>query len=110
MSSIDRMYRLVARPVVTEKGSNDTADRNAYHFRVPVDANKVEIRQAIERVFEVKVKKVNTNQVRGKERRRQAQTDPRAELPPHASSPALFPDSAIRECCPKGSTGSRRNS
>jgi large subunit ribosomal protein L23 len=70
VSSIDRMYRLVARPVVTEKGSNDTADRNAYHFRVPVDANKVEIRQAIERVFEVKVKKVNTNQVRGKERRR----------------------------------------
>ena len=70
MSSIDRMYRIVAHPVVTEKGSNDTADRNAYHFRVPVDANKVEIRQAVEKVFDVKVMKVNTTRVRGKERRR----------------------------------------
>lgn len=70
MSSIDRMYRLVARPIITEKGSTDQADRNAYHFRVPVDANKVEIRQAIERVFEVKVTSVNTCKVRGKSRRR----------------------------------------
>ena len=70
MSSIDRMYRLVARPVITEKGSTDQADRNAYHFRVPVDANKIEIRQAIERVFEVKVTAVNTSKVRGKSRRR----------------------------------------
>lgn len=70
MSSIDRMYRIASRPIVTEKGSNDTADRNAYHFKVPVDANKVEIRQAIERVFEVKVTAVNTARVRGKERRR----------------------------------------
>ena len=70
MSSIDRMYRLVARPVITEKGSTDQAGRNAYHFRVPVDANKVEIRQAIERVFEVKVKQVNTLHVNGKTRRR----------------------------------------
>ena len=60
MSSIDRMYRLVAKPIVTEKGSNDQADRNAYHFRVPRDANKVEIRQAVEKVFGVKVESVNT--------------------------------------------------
>lgn len=70
MSSVDRMYKLVARPVITEKGSMDQADRNAYHFRVPVDANKVEIRQAIEKVFEVKVTSVNTIKVRGKSRRR----------------------------------------
>ena len=70
MSEIDRQYRIVANPIVTEKGSNDTGDRNAYHFRVPVDANKVEIRRAVETVFEVKVQKVNTTNVRGKERRR----------------------------------------
>ena len=70
MSSIDRMYLLVAHPVITEKGSTDQADRNAYHFRVPVDANKVEIRQAVERVFEVKVSSVNTLKVMGKARRR----------------------------------------
>ncbi len=70
MSSIDRMYRLVARPIITEKGSMDQADRNAYHFRVPIDANKVEVRQAVEKVFEVKVASVNTLRVQGKSRRR----------------------------------------
>jgi large subunit ribosomal protein L23 len=70
VSTMDRMYVLAARPVITEKGSMDQADRNAYHFRVPVDANKVEVRQAIERVFEVKVKSVNTLHVKGKNRRR----------------------------------------
>lgn len=70
MSSIDRMYRLVGHPIITEKGSTDQADRNAYHFRVPPDANKVEIRQAVEKVFEVEVTSVNTLKVRGKARRR----------------------------------------
>jgi large subunit ribosomal protein L23 len=37
---------------------------------VPVDANKVEIRQAVEKIFKVKVKKVNTLRVMGKARRR----------------------------------------
>lgn len=70
MNDIERMYRIVARPVVTEKGSSDTASRNAYHFRVPVDANKVEIRQAVEKVFGVEVANVNTLRVTGKVRRR----------------------------------------
>ena len=70
MTDIQRMYDLVGQPVVTEKGSNDTAYRNAYHFRVPLDASKTEIRKAVETVFEVKVTKVNTTHVRGKERRR----------------------------------------
>lgn len=70
MTDIERMYRIVAKPIVTEKGSTDTAERNAYHFRVPVDANKIEIRQAVERIFEVKVRSVNTAHMRGKTRRR----------------------------------------
>lgn len=70
MSAIDRLYQLVSKPIITEKGSGDTANRNAYHFRVPVDANKVEIRQAVERVFKVKVKKVNTLRATVKARRR----------------------------------------
>jgi large subunit ribosomal protein L23 len=48
----------------------DSAVRNAYHFHVPRDANKVEIRQAVEAVFEVKVESVNTLTVMGKTRRR----------------------------------------
>jgi large subunit ribosomal protein L23 len=46
------------------------AKRNAYHFRVPIDANKVEIRQAIERLFNVKVRAVNTLHATQKVRRR----------------------------------------
>lgn len=70
MSSEDRFYRVIRKPVVTEKATDDTASRNAYHFRVPVDANKVEIRNAVETLFEVKVLSVNTLRVRGKLRRR----------------------------------------
>lgn len=70
MTNLDRLYHIIKRPVVTEKGTDDTADRNAYHFRVPVDANKIEIRQAVERLFNVKVKSVNTLRVDGKVRRR----------------------------------------
>lgn len=70
MTSMDRMYRVIQKPVITEKATDDTAGRNAYHFRVPVTANKVEIRQAIEKLFEVDVLSVNTARVRGKVRRR----------------------------------------
>ena len=70
MTSADRMYQLVRRPLITEKSSDDTVGRNAYHFRVPQTANKVEIRQAIEKLFEVKVERVNTLNVAGKFRRR----------------------------------------
>jgi large subunit ribosomal protein L23 len=70
MNNLDRSYLIIKRPVITEKASDDSATRNAYHFRVPLDANKVEIRQAIESLFEVKVLSVNSLNVRGKTRRR----------------------------------------
>jgi large subunit ribosomal protein L23 len=70
MTSVDRLYHIIQAPVLTEKGTDDAADRNAYHFRVPLDANKTEIRSAVERLFKVKVLKVNTLRVQGKVRRR----------------------------------------
>ena len=70
MTSLDRLYSVIREPVLTEKGTDDTGDRNAYHFRVPRDANKIEIRQAVEKLFKVKVLKVNTLRVMGKARRR----------------------------------------
>ena len=70
MTSLDRLYQVIREPVLTEKGTDDTADRNAYHFRVPMDANKIEIRQAVEKLFQVKVLKVNTLRMMGKARRR----------------------------------------
>jgi len=70
VTTVDRLYHIIQAPILTEKGTDDTSDRNAYHFRVPVDANKVEIRQAVERLFKVKVVRVNTLRVQGKVRRR----------------------------------------
>lgn len=70
MDNLDRMYQVIKRPVITEKASTDGALRNAYHFRVPVASNKVEIRQAVEKLFDVKVSAVNTLRVSGKIRRR----------------------------------------
>ena len=67
---LDRYYQIVKQTHVTEKATTDSLNRNAYHFRVPTTANKVEIRHAIEALFDVKVESVNTLRVKGKERRR----------------------------------------
>jgi large subunit ribosomal protein L23 len=66
VTTLDRSYELIKRPVVTEKATDDSARRNAYSFRVPREANKVEIRHAVERLFNVKVKSVNTLTVKAK--------------------------------------------
>ena len=70
MTELDRYYQIIKKPVISEKATNDSAERNAYHFRVPADANKIEIRRAVERLFDVKVINVNTLRVKGKWRRR----------------------------------------
>ena len=70
MTDLDRCYQIIKKPVITEKATDDGGARNAYHFRVPVDANKVEIRHAVEKLFDVKVTGVNTLVVGGKWRRR----------------------------------------
>lgn len=63
------VHEVIIRPVVTEK-STDQFDRNGtYSFVVALDANKIEIGQAVERLFNVKVQDVRTMRYRGKERR-----------------------------------------
>ena len=59
---------LLIRPVITEKTSVMMQD-NKYTFKVPLTANKTEIRQAVEKIFNVKVEKVNTVRVLGKTNR-----------------------------------------
>jgi large subunit ribosomal protein L23 len=59
---------VIIRPVVSEK-SYASYDDNVYTFIVAADANKVEIRQAIELIFNVKVANVNTLNRRGKRKR-----------------------------------------
>ncbi len=64
----ERMYDVVLSPVVTEK-STQGAEHNQVTFRVDRRATKPEIKQAVEGLFEVKVTKVNTLNVRGKVKR-----------------------------------------
>lgn len=59
---------LLIRPIITEKTSV-MMQENKYTFQVPLDANKVEIRQAVEAIFGVKVLSVNTVRVLGKTKR-----------------------------------------
>ena len=70
MTTLDRCYEIIKKPVITEKATDESARRNAFTFRVPVNANKIEIRHAVERLFDVKVLKVNTLRAPRKWRRR----------------------------------------
>jgi len=73
VTSLDLMYRIIEKPVVTEKANSLTfedVDHKVYHFQVPLHANKVEIRQAVEKLFNVKVVRVNTLVRQGKAKRR----------------------------------------
>lgn len=59
---------VIIAPVVSEK-SYGLLDSNAYTFNVHRDANKIEIRQAVESIFNVRVEKVNTLNRQGKRKR-----------------------------------------
>ncbi len=59
---------IIIKPVVTEK-SVDLMQENKYCFRVAKDANKIEIKNAIEEIFKVTVVSVNTVNVHGKMKR-----------------------------------------
>ncbi|MBT8908603.1 50S ribosomal protein L23 [Lactobacillus delbrueckii subsp. bulgaricus] len=59
---------IILRPVITEK-SADLMDIKKYTFDVALTATKLQVRDAIEEIFDVKVKSVNIMNVRGKEKR-----------------------------------------
>lgn len=59
---------IIVRPIVTEK-SNDGLQEGKYTFEVNKKATKVEIAKAVEKLFNVKVLKVNTITVKGKQKR-----------------------------------------
>ncbi|MBR3929364.1 MAG: 50S ribosomal protein L23 [Clostridia bacterium] len=61
-------YDLIIRPVLTEKSYASIADKK-YVFEVAVNANKTEIKAAVEEIFGVKVESVNTMRVEGKMKR-----------------------------------------
>ena len=61
-------YDIIKRPVITEQSMAQTEIKR-YTFEVAKDANKIEIAKAIEEIFGVKVAKVNTINMYGKEKR-----------------------------------------
>ena len=61
-------YDIIVKPIITEKSMSAVADKK-YVFKVARDAGKIEIKKAIEEIFKVKVKSVNTINVKGKEKR-----------------------------------------
>ena len=63
------VYDIVAAPLITEKGTLVNAAGNQVVFQVRRDANKEEIRRAVETLFKVKVDKVRTLNMLGKTRR-----------------------------------------
>ena len=61
-------YDIIIRPVITEQSMEAVAEKK-YVFQVAIDANKIEIKKAVEEIFGVKVEKVNTIRMDGKEKR-----------------------------------------
>ena len=77
--SVERMYEVIRRPVVTEK-STLGSEHNQVTFEVPLDASKPEIKAAVEQVFKVKVKAVNTLRLKGKTKRFRGQLGKRSDM------------------------------
>ncbi len=77
--SRERIYELIRRPVVTEK-STLGSEHNQVTFQVPIDASKPEIKMAVEGLFAVKVKAVNTVRQTGKVKRFRGRLGKRADF------------------------------
>jgi large subunit ribosomal protein L23 len=63
------IYDVIKRPCLTEKGNLLQETQNKVVFKVDVRANKIEIKKAVESLFEVKVSKVTTSNMTGKSKR-----------------------------------------
>jgi large subunit ribosomal protein L23 len=64
------VYDVIRRPVITEKGHDKREQERTLCFEVNAEANKIQIRNAVETVFKVKAEDVRTANVVGKLRRR----------------------------------------
>lgn len=63
-------YRdIIKAPIITEKSADLAQNKNTITFSVATDANKVQIKQVVEKIFNVKVESVNTVNVKPKKKR-----------------------------------------
>jgi len=62
-------YKIIKRPAITEKATALSERQNKYVFEVALEANKIQIKKAVEELFKVGVTNVRTMRVHGKKRR-----------------------------------------
>ena len=63
------VHDIIIRPLLTERSNDLQEGQNAYSFEVARSANKIEIKEAVEKIFKVKVKKVRVMNYEGKKKR-----------------------------------------
>lgn len=68
-SSMLESHQVILRPLVTEKGVQTSEDLNQYTFEIAPTATKLDVRRAVEELFDVKVTSVKTQTRKGKARR-----------------------------------------
>ena len=64
------VFAVIKRPIITEKGLDQKEEKSTLCFEVDVHANKAEVKDAVEKIFKVKVASVKTMSFQGKQRRR----------------------------------------
>ena len=79
MSAKPQHYDVIRKPIITEKATM-ASEANAVVFEVAMDASKPEIKEAVEAVFAVKVKAVNTTVTKGKVKRFRGQPGRRRDV------------------------------
>ena len=79
MSAKAEHYDVIRKPVITEKATM-ASEQNAVVFEVAMAANKPQIKEAVEALFNVKVKAVNTTITKGKVKRFRGQMGRRADV------------------------------
>ena len=79
MSMKPEYYDIVRKPVITEKATM-ASEANAVVFEVSIDANKPQIKEAVENLFGVKVKAVNATITKGKTKRFRGQPGKRKDV------------------------------
>ena len=79
MSAQPKHYDVIRKPIITEKATM-ASEANAVVFEVAIDANKPQIKEAIESLFNVKVKAVNTTITKGKVKRFRGQLGKRKDV------------------------------
>ena len=65
----ERMYKVLRYPLISEKNSRVAERHQQIVFEVSTDATKPEIREAVEKIFKVRVQSVQVSNIRGKEKR-----------------------------------------